>query len=144
MQGVFRAPERREISLTKRHPELHFLSQGHSEDFEQALPGYYSIADTNECQPAAAAATTDKERLRRLPEPQITDKARKRKNADRNKEIGWHFCLLRQLRLQIAVTYVHVSSLICSLASLSCRLSQRLQIVDIVNDLRLRRMPEPL
>ena len=41
----------------KGHPELHFLSQGHSEGFEQALPGYYSIADTNECQPAAAAAT---------------------------------------------------------------------------------------
>ena len=69
VKGVFRAPERQESSLTKGHPELHFLSQGHSEGFEQALPGYYSIADTNECQPAAAAATTDKERLRRLPEP---------------------------------------------------------------------------
>ncbi len=31
---------------------------------------------------------------------QSTDKARKRKNADRNNESGWHFCLLRQLRLQ--------------------------------------------
>ena len=76
MKGVFRAPERREISLTKGHPELHFLSLGHSEGFEQALPGYYSIADTNECQPAAAAATTDKERLRRLPEPQTVDKVK--------------------------------------------------------------------
>ena len=38
---------------------------------------------------------------------QITDKAHKRKNADRNNEIGGHFCLLRQLRLQIAVTYVY-------------------------------------
>ena len=64
-----------------------------------------------------------------------TDKAHKRKNAYRYKEIGWHFCLLRQLWLQIAVTYVHVSSLICSLASLSCRLSQRLQSVDFVNAL---------
>ncbi len=36
----------------------------------------------------------------------------------------------------MAVTYVHVSSLICSLASLSCRLSQRLQTVDFVNALR--------
>ena len=66
---------------------------------------------------------------------QTTDKARKRKNADRKYEIGWHFCLLRQLQLQIAVTYVYVSSLICSLASLSCRLSQRLQSVDFVNAL---------
>ena len=38
---------------------------------------------------------------------QTTDKARKRKNAYRNKEIGGHFCLLHQLRLQIAVTCVY-------------------------------------
>ena len=66
---------------------------------------------------------------------QTTDKARNRKNADRKNEIGWHFCLLRQLRLQISVTYVCVCAFICSLASLSCRLFQRLQIADFVNDL---------
>ena len=52
--------------------------------------------------------------------------------------IGWHFCLLRQRRLQITVTYVRVSSLICSRASLSCSLFQRLQIVDFVNALTTR------
>ena len=62
----------------------------------------------------------------RMPRLQTTDKARNCKNADRKNEIGWHFCLLRQQRLQISVTYACVCAFICSLASLSCRLSQRL------------------
>ena len=57
---------------------------------------------------------------------QTADKPCKRKNANRKEKSGWHFCLLCQHRLQISVTYVRVSSLICSLASLYCRLFQRL------------------
>ena len=70
--------------------------------------------------------TMKKPALRNTARAQSTDKARKRKNAYRKNEIGWHFCLLRQLRLQISVTYVCVCAFICSLVSLSCRLSQRL------------------
>ena len=58
--------------------------------------------------------------------PQTADKPRKRKNSFRETKSGRNFCLLRQLRLQIAVTYVHVSSLIYNLASLPCGLIQRL------------------
>ena len=32
---------------------------------------------------------------------QIADKASKHKNPNRTIQTGWHFCLLRQLRLQI-------------------------------------------
>lgn len=55
-----------------------------------------------------------------------TDKPRKRKNPSEKKKNGRNFFLLRQLRLQIAVTYVRVSSLICSLVSLPCRLFKSL------------------
>ena len=48
---------------------------------------------------------------------QTTDKARKRKNADRKYEIGWHFCLLRQLQLQIAVTYVYAPAALQRIAA---------------------------
>ena len=44
---------------------------------------------------------------RQTPRLQTTDKARKRKNPNRKKKKGWDFCLLRQQRLQIAVTYVY-------------------------------------
>ena len=70
---------------------------------------------------------------------QTTDKARNRKNADRKNEIGWHFCLLRQLRLQISVTYVCVCAFICSLASLSCRLFQS----ALVNKNWTEQVPKP-
>ena len=50
-------------------------------------------------------------------ELQTTDKARKRKNAFQNHGIGWHFCLLRQLRLQIAVTYVYAPAALQRIAA---------------------------
>ena len=55
---------------------------------------------------------------------QTTDKPRKRKNSSEWKKIRRNFCLLRQLQMQIAVTYVRVSSLICIFASLPCGLFQ--------------------
>ena len=58
--------------------------------------------------------------------PQIADKPRKRKKPFEREEIRKGFFLLRQLQLQIAVTYVRVSSLICSFASLPCVVFQRL------------------
>ena len=57
------------------------------------------------------------------PRPQSADKACKRKNCPDQREIRGNFCFLRQLHMQPAVTYVHVSSLVCKFASLSCRLS---------------------
>ncbi len=59
---------------------------------------------------------------------QSVDKARKRKNSFEERENRRNFCLLRQLHLQMAVTYVCVSSLICKLVSLPCRLSQPLPV----------------
>ena len=56
---------------------------------------------------------------------QSVAKAPKRKNHFRKKRSGSDFCFLRQHRLQTAVTYVQVSSLVCRLASLACGLSQR-------------------
>ena len=60
------------------------------------------------------------------PGDQTADKPRKRKNSFRQKKCGRNFCLLRQRRLQPAVTYVYVSSPGCKFASLPCRVFQRL------------------
>ena len=56
---------------------------------------------------------------------QSAAKARKRKNCPDKREVRGNFCFRRQLHLQPAVTYVHVSSLVCKFAPLSCRLSHR-------------------
>ena len=61
----------------------------------------------------------------RLSRPHSADKAHNRKNCLDKMKISGNFCFLRQLHLQSAVTYVHVSSLDCKFASLACRLSQR-------------------
>ena len=56
---------------------------------------------------------------------QTADKPCKRKNSFEQREIRRNFCLLRQPHLQPAVTYVHVSSLVCKFASLPCKFFQR-------------------
>ena len=69
---------------------------------------------------------TDEDARKRIFIRQTAGNPRKRKNSFRQKKCGRIFCLLRQMRLQPAVTYVYVSSLGCKLASLPCRVFQRL------------------
>ena len=57
---------------------------------------------------------------------QTDDKARNRKNCAEERKRSGKFCLPHQPQMQIAVTYVWVSAIICIFASLPCKVFQHL------------------